>query len=241
MIESWAASDTGLVRSNNEDSFAREPDLGLYAVADGLGGAAAGECASRTAVQVLVEEVRAAEDAATAETLSEIVELMNRSVIRESEADPRLQGMATTITAAVLRDGKALIVNAGDSRAYRFRDGRLECLTEDHTLVQQLAKDEGKTLEDFKDHPWRHMLTKAVGADKIVEPDHFEDDFRPGDILLLSTDGLHGVVRDEEIAKILGSACPVSDKVRKLIAVTLDEEHGAPDNVTVVAVHNRGA
>ncbi len=238
MIDFWAETHVGKVRSNNEDSFAAVPELGLFVVADGLGGAAAGERASKVTVEILVDEVRAAGDALTLGKLSEIVELANRNVLDEARNDPYLRGMGTTVTAAVVRDGRLQVVNAGDSRAYRFRGGELECLTEDHSWIWGLAKERGVSTHHYKDHRFRHMLTKAIGAEETVEADRFDLDFVPGDVLLLSSDGLHGVLTDEEIAAILGLDKTIRSRAKRLINVTLGR--GAPDNVTVVLARNSG-
>lgn len=236
MMELWAETHVGNVRANNEDSFAAVLELGLLVVADGLGGAVAGERASKITVEIVVDEVRAAGEALTPGKLLEIVELANRNVLDEARNDPWLRGMATTVTAAIVREGKLLIVNAGDSRAYRFRGGELECLTEDHSWIWGLAKERGVSTHHFKDHRFRHMLTKAIGGEDVVDADTFELDFAPGDILLLSSDGLHGVLTDEEIAAILSLDKTIRSKAKELIGMTL--KRGAPDNVTVVLARN---
>ena len=239
MIEFWGETHVGNIRANNEDSFAAVPELGLFVVADGLGGAAAGERASKIAVALLVSEVRAAGDAVTAAKLSEIVELANRNVLNEARCDPSLHGMGTTVTAAIVRDSKLRIVNAGDSRAYRFRGGKLVCLTEDHTWIRAVTGQQALTTDQIRNHRYRNMLTKAIGGDELVEADSFETDFAPGDILLLSSDGLHSVLTDEEIAVTLGRDVTVREKAKELIHETLGR--GAPDNVTVVLAQSADA
>ncbi len=238
MFESCGASHVGHVRANNEDSFETVPELGLFVVADGLGGEAAGERASALAVKTVVEEARATGEAVSADALLEAVELANKSIRWEAENDPCLEGMATTITAALTHAGKLEIVNVGDSRAYRFSRGQLECLTQDHTWLSEIAKNTGQSPERLKHHPLRNMLTKAVGVEPVVGADRVETGFEPGDILLLCSDGLHGVLPAEIITRVLADTLGLQDKLQALIDETLGL--GAPDNVTVVLVRHTG-
>lgn len=234
MYECSSATHVGLVRANNEDCCDTLPDLGLFVVADGLGGAAGGERASRLTVSTVVDAAREAGEDLCAQTIYDAVELANRRIWYESENDIALDGMGTTITAALLHGHAVDIVNAGDSRAYRFREGRLERLTSDHTWVRDLAEGTGRSEEEFRNHPMRHMLTKAVGAESTVNADRIRWDFEPGDILLLSSDGLHGFVPSERISRVLGTKGTLEEKALELIDEALGE--GAPDNVTVVLV-----
>ncbi len=236
MMDSCGRTHVGHVRANNEDSFDCLPELGLYVVADGLGGAAAGERASAVTVRTLAAEAREAGEALTAETLVEAIELANRLIRMEVENDPALRGMGTTVTAAIARPGKAQIVNAGDSRAYRLSGGRLECLTEDHTWIREFAIVTGMSPEELANHRYRHMLTKAVGAEESVGADTVDASFEPGDTLLLCSDGLHGVLPAEVIADCLKGDSAVQDKAEALIDAAL--ERGAPDNVTVIVVRH---
>lgn len=234
MIDSCGQTHVGLVRSNNEDSFGSVPELGFYVVADGLGGANAGERASKIAVDTLVAEVRRARESATSKTLVEAIELANRTIRWEAENDLALDGMGTTVTAAIVRQGRAQIVNAGDSRAYRLSRGSLECLTTDHTWVQDFASATGLSQDELKHHPYRHLLTKAVGTEPVVGADTVEADFGPGNVLLLCSDGLHGVASSEVIVGALESGQTMREKASALIEATLSL--GAPDNVTVLLI-----
>ena len=208
------------------------PELGLFVIADGLGGAACGERASSLTVSTVMDAAQEAGPDLTAGMIYEAVELANRRISFECQNDIRLNGMATTITAALLQADTVEIVNAGDSRAYRFRGGSLVRLTDDHTWVRGLAEGSGRDEEEFRNHPMRHMLTKAVGADERVDADTVRSDFEHGDVLLLTSDGLHGVLTAETIAAILGKMATLEEMARKLIDETLIR--GAPDNVTVV-------
>lgn len=234
MMESCGRTHVGYVRANNEDSFDCLPELGLFIVADGLGGAAAGERASAVTVRTLATEAREAGEALTAATLVEAIELANRLIRVEVETDPILRGMGTTVTAAIARPGRVQIINAGDSRAYRLSGGQLECLTEDHTWVREFAAATGMSPEELAHHRYRHMLTKAVGAEESVGADTVDASFGPGDVLLLCSDGLHGVLPADAIADCLKGDSAVQEKAEALIDATL--QRGAPDNVTVVVV-----
>ena len=236
MMESCGETHVGRVRSNNEDSFDSVPQLGFYVVADGLGGAVAGERASKITVDTLVSEVRASGDSITILGVSEAVELANRNVRWEAENDLSLRGMGTTVTAALASEGRLQIANVGDSRAYRLRQGVLECLTDDDTWLRDLAKDPTISAEQLRRHPYRNVLTKAIGAESVVRAATVEADFRPGDILLLCSDGLHGVLPEEEITSLLNTRTSLRAMAGDLIAATL--ARGAPDNVTVVLVRH---
>ena len=236
MMESCGRTHVGHVRANNEDSFDCVPELGLFIVADGLGGAAAGERASAVTVRTLASEAREAGETLAAETLVQAIELANRLIRMEVENDPALRGMGTTVTAAITRPGNVQIVNAGDSRAYRFSGRQLECLTEDHTWLREFAAATGMSEEQLAHHRYRHMLTKAVGAEDSVDADTVDATFGPGDTLLLCSDGLHGVLPAEVIADCLKGDATVQEKAEALIDATL--ERGAPDNVTVIVVRH---
>lgn len=238
MMDSCGQSHVGYVRSNNEDSFDSVPELGFFVVADGLGGAAAGERASAVTVRTLTAEARAAGDTLTADTLVRAIELANLVIRLEAEHDPTLRGMGTTVTAAIVRTGNVQIVNAGDSRAYRLSGGQLECLTKDHTWVREFSDASGVSLEQLKDHRYRHVLTKAVGAEELVGAETVDAEFRPGDILLLCSDGLHGVLSADVITQCLECDSAAQEKAEALISATL--ECGAPDNVTVLVVRHPG-
>jgi len=236
MFDSCGASHAGKVRANNEDCFDSVPDLGFFVVADGLGGAAAGERASALTVKTLVEEVRNAEEAPTAGAVAQAIELANKRIRWEAENDPCLEGMGCTVTAAIARRDRVEVVNAGDSRAYRFSGGKLEQLTADHTWVNAIAEASGLSEAELRNHPRRHVLTKAVGAEYSVAPDTVVSEFKLGEILLLCSDGLHGVTSPDIIASTLARDGSLQDKAQWLIDATL--KLGAPDNVTVMLVRH---
>ncbi len=237
-----AATDLGLKRSQNEDSHgfwvpddeARRASQGaLLVVADGMGGSRAGEVASRLAVETVLGVYRSAEGEDPPAVLKRAVEEANRVVNGESAAHPDRQGMGTTCTAVAVRGHEAWFGHVGDSRAYLLRAGGIEQLTRDHSLVAQLVRDNQLTPEEARSDPRRNVVTRSVGVAPEVEVDvePFPYALRSGDTLLLSSDGLHGVVSDEELAE-KGSGADLDRACRELIA--LARERGGPDNITVL-------
>ena len=233
-IESCALSATGLVRSHNEDSFVADTSLGLFAVADGMGGAQAGETASRIAVETLLAEVRRDGGDANGTTLERAVGLANRNVRWEAEHTPAYQGMGTTLVAVLIRLPKVYLVNVGDSRAYRWRPGELSQLTRDDSWISEVGPSLGLTEQQLKVHPYRNVLTKAVGADEKLEITAGAIPMLPGDLILLSSDGLHGVAGEVRLAEILGGSDLLQTRCGALIEAVL--ANGAPDNVTAVLI-----
>ncbi len=236
MIRSYGISDVGKVRTNNEDSFAERPEMSFFAVADGMGGAQAGELASRITIDTLVERIGGLGDAAGLDDLAAAVEEANRNVRARAVENPELSGMGTTAVAVLVRPPKAYLVNVGDSRAYRIREGRLELVSSDHSWVNEVGRGLGLTDEQLRGHPYRNVLTRAVGAEDELEVQRIEIDFPPGDVILLCSDGLHGVAGEETLREILSRPSSLEEKCRDLIEATLDL--GAPDNVTAVLIEN---
>lgn len=238
MIRSFGKSHVGRVRTNNEDSFRTNPELGLFVVADGMGGAQAGERASQITVETLVDEIEKAGEGAEMPALVEAIELANRSVRAEAHTHPELAGMGTTVVAVIARPPRALVVNVGDSRVYLQTNDGLYCVTTDHSWVNEVGRGLGLSDEQLRTHPYRNVLTKAIGAEDEVEVQALEVDFSPGDILLLCSDGLHGVAGEQALLDVLQKQDSLENKCEALIQATLDS--GAPDNVTVVLVENAG-
>ncbi len=226
-----AATDIGHVREQNEDRYlVAEP---VVAVADGMGGHLGGEVAAQLAVETL-ERLTALGGGSLAERVREA----NRVVWERSSSDPAVAGMGTTLTAAELGEGRARIAHVGDSRAYRFRAGELERLTEDHTVVHELVHEGRLTEEQAEVHPYRNVLTRVLGAEPTVRVDELEADLRPGDRLLLCSDGLTTMVPERRIARILAEEPDPRAAARRLV----DEANaaGGVDNVTVVLVDVEG-
>lgn len=221
----------GLVRANNQDNWLAES--ALYGVADGMGGHKGGETASRVALQVFRNAI--GQKKPDADALRMAVEAANRRVYDMSARDDTLSGMGTTMSMIWQDTNRLLIAHVGDSRIYRLREGRLQQITNDHSFVAELVRNNIITPEMAKNHPQRNIITRAVGVDPYVQVDVLEEDLLPGDIWLICSDGLHGMVEDEEIQTIL-SEMELEDAAERLISRAL--ENGGHDNVTFVLLSN---
>jgi PPM family protein phosphatase len=222
-------TDTGRQRQANEDAlFARSP---LFAVADGMGGAQAGEVASQIATEALEES--APDDEAPELYLQRVLEGANERIHGIAQKDASTSGMGTTLTAALIRDDEISIAHVGDSRAYLYRDGELRRLTSDHSLVEELRRQGRLTDEQAEEHPQRSIITRALGPEPVVEVDTMTYQLRPGDVILLCSDGLTTMVGESRIAETLATAPDLETAVAKLV----DEANarGGRDNITVVA------
>lgn len=236
MLRSAAASDVGQRRRVNEDSYAVVPELGLYVVADGLGGHQAGQHASRLAVEATVRVVRTLRGASASltEKLRYAVTNANREVFEASRQDPERAGMGTTLVALLVEDGRAALAHVGDSRAYRVAAGSIRQLTDDHSVVGELLRSHQISPDAARDHPHRHVLTRALGIRPEVEADLGELGFETGDVFVLCTDGLTNLVLDEEIAKGVGQGEDLERVCQRL--VDLANVRGGDDNITVALV-----
>jgi PPM family protein phosphatase len=233
---SIGVTDTGRRRRHNEDSYVCEPPL--FAIADGMGGAQAGEVASRLAAAVLNEGTLGdLEGNGLGEArLAELIQEANRRVYQRSNEDAAASGMGTTMTVALV-DGDAgtvAIGHVGDSRAYRVRGGELEQLTEDHSLVNELLKSGRLSPEEALSHPQRSVITRAIGTEPDVDVDTFTVDAQSGDLFLLCSDGLTDMITDEEILGLVEqSEANLETAVRRLVEAA--NRSGGGDNITVVA------
>jgi PPM family protein phosphatase len=229
-VQAYAvASDTGKKRRRNEDNYVVAPPL--FAVADGMGGAQAGEVASKLAASAL-------EDAEGplhgVEHVAELIREANRRVYERAASDPAASGMGTTMTVAVVENGVVAIGHVGDSRAYLIRDGKMEQLTDDHSLVNELLKSGKLSPEEAEVHPQRSVITRAVGTDPDVDVDAFTIDAHEGDVFLLCSDGLTDMVEDEHILDLIERHRDDLDRaVRSLVAAA--NRGGGEDNITAVA------
>ena len=219
-----AATDPGKRRLHNEDAYVVEPPL--FAVADGMGGAQAGEIAAKIAASVLRES--------SGETaVVELIKEANRRVYQAAAGDEARSGMGTTITAAIVEDGSVQIGHVGDSRAYRIRDGELEQLTEDHSLVAELVRSGKLSPEEADVHPQRSVITRTVGTDPDVDVDTFSVDARPGDVFFICSDGLTTMVDDRSILAIVQkNRASLDQAVRALVDAA--NKGGGEDNITIV-------
>ncbi len=234
MLEAYALTDPGKVRSNNQDAFRIIPELGLYLLADGMGGARGGERASSIAVDA-VTEILGRSSHRDAAALIGAVEEANHRVLAEATRDPKLEGMGTTIVAALeTGDNDVAIASVGDSRAYLLNGGKLRLVTEDQTWVHEVGRPLGLDEDTLRTHPMRHVLTMAVGVAAAVRIHYYAVELAEGDVMMLCSDGLHGIVANDVLEGILSSEAKLNDKCRQLI----DAAHGAgsPDNVTVVLI-----
>jgi PPM family protein phosphatase len=229
LVDTAGRTDAGRKRRRNEDAFVLEPPL--FAVADGMGGAQAGEVASRLAVAAF-REFHEADDFAPEERVRAIIQEANRRIYERAASDTAASGMGTTITAALLKRGGVFVGHVGDSRAYRIREGRLEQLTEDHSLVADLMRSGRLTPEEAEAHPQRSVITRALGTDPEVDVDAFEVDAAAGDVFLLCSDGLTTMVADEDILEIVAEADKLEDAAAALVKAA--NRSGGEDNVTVV-------
>jgi len=225
-----ALTDTGRRRPQNEDTFVCDPPL--YAVADGVGGAQAGEIASRLAATALEER---APDALGEETLVNLLQAANDRIYKHALEDPLAAGMGTVVTALLVNEeaGQVAIGHVGDSRAYRLRDGVLEQLTADHSLVGELVRAGQLSAEEAEQHPHRSVITRAVGTEPSLEVETLSVETAPGDLYLICSDGLTDIVRDAEIAGLILSAGKDPDAAAEAL-VAAANRNGGIDNITVV-------
>jgi protein phosphatase len=226
----FSHSDTGRMRRTNEDSyFARAP---IFVVADGMGGAQAGEVASRVAVEAFEQGVDETSAPSAEQVLAERVLEANARIYEMSQASQERAGMGTTITAALVGDHDVAIAHVGDSRAYRLRDGDFERLTEDHSLVEEMRRRGQLTAQEADEHPQRSIITRALGPEPDVLVDTSSWRGIAGDVYLLCSDGLTSMVAEARVADVVRDATDLSDAGRRLIAAANDA--GGRDNITVV-------
>ena len=230
-------TDVGVIRSGNEDNYVAVPDHGIFVVADGMGGHAAGEVASEMAVQVVVRELgslRGLVDDQVAERMRSAIRSANGAIFQRTLAEPEKRGMGTTVTALVLYDVRFLIGQVGDSRAYLLRDGKLSQLTKDHSYVQEQVDAGYLTPEQARTHPYSNVITRCVGANADVMPDVYVGVVKAADLFLLASDGLTGMLEDPELAQVLTAHRTPQEQVDAMIAEA--NRHGGLDNITAIVV-----
>jgi protein phosphatase len=233
-VQLASRSDVGQVRTANEDSceiFSRDDGARLLVVADGMGGAQGGATASQTALAAIAATFESTASARPAAMLVQAIQDANDRVFELAQAQPELEGMGTTVVAFHLDPRqRGTVAHVGDSRAYRYRRGRLEPLTTDHSVVAEMQRRGLLSAAEAAAHPRRNEILRAVGVAPEVEVEIAEVEVAPGDRFVLCSDGLSGVVEDEEIAAIVQSADPET-AVDRLIEMANDR--GGPDNITV--------
>jgi PPM family protein phosphatase len=249
MSVSWAvASHPGMRRSSNEDSYCAEPELGLFVIADGMGGHVAGEVASRVAVDAIENFIRDTRDGGNvpwpvraddrlgpdANRLKAAIHLANRRIgaVVASAAD--LRGMATTASAVLVIGSVAIVAHVGDSRVYLFRGGRLERLTLDHSWVEEQVRAGTMSATMAREHPWRNVVTRALSGGEDPEVDLAEVPLEPGDRLLLCSDGLFTVVGDGQIKSTLAQVPSLEEVCAALVEAA--NRGGGPDNITTLVL-----
>jgi PPM family protein phosphatase len=225
---STSITDTGRRRRHNEDAYVCEPPL--FAVADGMGGAQAGELASSLAAAALRDDTNRS---GGEERVDELIQEANRRVYERQTQDSSASGMGTTITVALVEDGRVAIGHVGDSRAYLIRNRRLEQLTEDHSLVAELVRSGKLSPEEADTHPQRSVITRALGTDPDVDVDTFSIETRPGDLFLLCSDGLTSMVGDDTILReVEGNRSDLQSAAKALVRAA--NKGGGDDNITIV-------
>lgn len=246
-MEYFGITDKGRVRPTNQDIYRLEvrpeKESAFVLVCDGMGGANAGNVASRFAADSFLADAAGALDSAPDEimrhkTMLHALEKANDTVFGLAGRQPEFRGMGTTLVGAFVQGREASILNVGDSRAYLFDGKTLRQVSEDHSYVEEMRRLGRISAEDARTHPQKNLITRAVGVDATVDGDLFEVELRDTDILLLCSDGLTGMVEDEKIAEVLAKAGTLEDKGRELLTLAL--EGGGRDNITV-ALFTRGA
>jgi PPM family protein phosphatase len=239
-----AASDKGRVRATNEDAYGYCEAAGIFVVCDGMGGAAAGEVASRITVEAVLEpfcnsstqELKEVSftSAEKKSLLSEVVATANQRVFSQAERDAKLHGMGTTLVALLVDSKRAWVVHVGDSRCYLWRNGKLQQWTQDHSLVDEQVRLGQLTREEAERSPLRNVITRAVGSQPSVTPELDDVAIEPGDVFLLCSDGLTREVTDEQIAATLSRTEELESGCQLLIDAA--NTHGGRDNITCVLV-----
>ncbi|HEY8555104.1 MAG TPA: Stp1/IreP family PP2C-type Ser/Thr phosphatase [Burkholderiales bacterium] len=227
-------SHPGQVRDENEDCIAMRPDLGLAVLADGMGGHQAGEVASRMAIEAITESLsRVGSRVAPRKQILNAIEGANTAIFEAAQARADYRGMGSTVVVALFRGDRLYVAHVGDSRLYRFRDGKLTQLTQDHSVVQELVNRGLFTPEEARQSLARNLVTRALGVDPTIESELHEERVRTGDIYLLCSDGLTDVVTDEQIAEILAESSPDVDAAAHRL-IERANALGGPDNISVI-------
>ena len=236
VLHSAGLTDPGRRRRHNEDAFVCEPPL--FAIADGMGGAQAGELASRLAAAAVGRGE--ASDLTGGDRVVALIEAANRSVYERAAGDQSVSGMGTTMTAALVEDDQVWIGHVGDSRAYLLRDGGLEQMTEDHSLVAELVRSGRLTPDEAGDHPHRSVITRALGTDPDVAVDVMPVPTQPGDVFVLCSDGLTTMVDDDAILELLAQHRDDLDAAARALVARANDA-GGEDNITVVLFEVAGS
>lgn len=236
LLRSAASTHLGMRRQANEDCYAIVPDLGLYLVADGMGGHNAGQVASQLASEAAIRAIEALQGATVslAERLRHAVACANREIFAAASNKPELSGMGTTFVGLLFGGERLALAHVGDSRAYRLRQGRLRGLTDDHSIVAELLRRHEISEADARQHPHRHVLTRALGMRPRIEPDLAEMTPQPGDVFILCSDGLTTHADDAEIARQVAGEDDLEVVAAGLVEAA--NQAGGVDNTSVLLV-----
>ncbi len=245
-LEIVELTDTGRKRSHNEDYVGSDAASGLAVLADGMGGYKAGEVASQIAVNLIMEEVRNELKSISPSEIDEetgfskeslvvkaAIEKANETIFKTAQSQPQCQGMGTTVVVAAFYDGRVTVAHIGDSRLYRFRDGRLEQITSDHSLLQELIDKGFYTPEEARQSLNKNLVTRALGIELNTSPDVQEDAVKPGDIYLLCSDGLTDLVEDAQIGQVLADHGKDLEAAAQAL-IRLANDNGGKDNISVI-------
>lgn len=241
MLKTFSITDIGRKRKVNQDYvYSSEQPVGqlpnLFIVADGMGGHNAGDYASRLAVTAIAERAGELKDEEPAQILGRAIEWANTVVYEKAEAEPELEGMGTTVVAAVCDKDVLHVANVGDSRLYIVSGHEITQITRDHSWVAEMVRRGGLGAEEARRHPDKNIITRAVGAEDTVKADFFRVKLREGDLILMCTDGLTNMVEDEEIRMILNGARDIVEKAEELVRRA--NENGGQDNISVILIES---
>jgi len=238
-IKVYGNTNIGRVRKNNEDAYGIYPDLSLFIVADGLGGHAGGEVASRLAVETIKDGLVSTESyRSSAEITERIIEAIkgaNNRIIQRASMMYDLKGMGTTVVVVKLEEDNAMIAHVGDSRMYLIRKNKITQITKDHTVVEEYIRLGLLTLQEALYHPNRHMLSRALGVSYDIDVDVADIQIAEGDIIILCTDGLTNMLSEKEILSAITELMPSPEKITDRL-ITLANNHGGIDNITVITI-----
>lgn len=239
IMEFFVMTDTGRMRSQNQDAaFATGEAIGglpnLFLIADGMGGHRAGEYASGQAISIVRQQIAENQGTEPVRIMNQAITTANCRLYREAQRDSAKTGMGTTLVAASLMGESLCAANIGDSRLYIYGRNGLRQVTRDHSVVEEMVRKGEMRQADMRTHPRRNLITRAVGAEPEVRIDFFDETVRPGELLLLCTDGLTGMVEDEGIANILSQQLQMKDKVLALIDMA--NKNGGKDNITIILI-----
>jgi len=240
MISVGFKTDKGISRDDNEDAVFVLPGLDLYMVADGVGGHSSGQLASRLSVGCMAQYAalhplgEVEDESALRSYFTEMLSGANQLVYGKAKSEPGHYGMATTAVLCYLRNGKAYVVNVGDSRAYLVRSGQIMRITSDHTLIQELLDKGEISPEQAENHPEKHVITRALGGEPTVRPDFYSFETYPQDTIILCTDGLYGMVDENIIARLASRSKTMHGLSRAL--VDMANSNGGEDNISVVCI-----